>query len=114
MAKNRKLVVSRSESGEESNSREINLQESESESDQRNSNPEETSSSSQEESGSGSKSINSRSRSDAAPTVTKAREQREIKADTCVKKSNDDSKKLLFQRIWSEDDEIAILTQWRI
>ncbi|KAL8460207.1 hypothetical protein ACS0TY_031934 [Phlomoides rotata] len=107
MAKNRKLVESRSVSGEESNSRKINLQESESESDQRNSNPEETSSSSQEESGSGSESR--KSRSDAAPTVTKAREQREIKADTCVKKSNDESKKLLFQRIWSEDDEIAIL-----
>ncbi|KAK6149806.1 hypothetical protein DH2020_017331 [Rehmannia glutinosa] len=29
--------------------------------------------------------------------------------ETSEKKSNDDSKKLLFQRIWSEDDEIVIL-----
>lgn len=115
MAKNRQLG-----SGDEENTRE---NESESDSDERTStpnvaNPEESSSSS----GSGSDSDcngsrKSRSRSIAGSTVTKAREdkerkareQKEIKADTSVKKSNDDSKKLLFQRIWSEDDEIAIL-----
>ncbi|CAI9760281.1 unnamed protein product [Fraxinus pennsylvanica] len=33
----------------------------------------------------------------------------EINAENSEKKSNDDSKKQLFQRLWSEDDEIVVL-----
>ncbi|XP_020552877.1 GLABROUS1 enhancer-binding protein-like [Sesamum indicum] len=35
--------------------------------------------------------------------------KKKAEPDTCEKKSTDDSKKLLFQRLWSEDDEIVIL-----
>ncbi|KAL2232310.1 UNVERIFIED_CONTAM: putative transcription factor, partial [Sesamum indicum] len=44
-------------------------------------------------------------------TETKDAKKSKKKAepDTCEKKSTDDSKKLLFQRLWSDDDEIVIL-----
>ncbi|KAL0386168.1 UNVERIFIED_CONTAM: putative transcription factor [Sesamum radiatum] len=35
--------------------------------------------------------------------------KKKAEPDTCEKKSTDDSKKMLFQRLWSEDDEIVIL-----
>ncbi|XP_011099453.1 probable transcription factor At4g00390 [Sesamum indicum] len=35
--------------------------------------------------------------------------KKKAEPDTYAKKSTDDSKKLLFQRLWSEDDEIVIL-----
>ncbi|KAL0420251.1 UNVERIFIED_CONTAM: putative transcription factor [Sesamum latifolium] len=45
--------------------------------------------------------------SDLATPAKKSKKKAE--ADTCEKKCSDDSKKLLFQRVWSEDDEIVIL-----
>ncbi|KAL0305878.1 UNVERIFIED_CONTAM: putative transcription factor [Sesamum radiatum] len=42
-----------------------------------------------------------------AKDVKKSKKKAEL--DTSEKKSTDDSKKLLFQRLWSEDDEIVIL-----
>ncbi|KAL0363268.1 UNVERIFIED_CONTAM: putative transcription factor [Sesamum calycinum] len=42
-----------------------------------------------------------------AKDAKKSKKKAEL--DTSEKKSTDDSKKLLFQRLWSEDDEIVIL-----
>ncbi|KAL0300803.1 UNVERIFIED_CONTAM: putative transcription factor [Sesamum radiatum] len=41
---------------------------------------------------------------------SKKRPEPEAELENSEKKSNDDSKKQLFQRLWSEDDEIVILT----
>ncbi|KAI3466603.1 hypothetical protein Pfo_023266 [Paulownia fortunei] len=44
-----------------------------------------------------------------AKDAKRSKKKLEPELDNSEKKSNDDSKKLLFQRLWSEDDEIVIL-----